>query len=905
MPADATSNSKRRHIARNTISDEDLGLRRARGEISCAECRRLKLKCDKKIPCSSCTRRGCPSICPNGSLSTGQGTRFVLADTAQLHSKIAEMGHRIRELEDALSIYHQSSVSTEPHPLLREDLLGIKFGPERRQAREGKPISQPSTETSINAIGTLTIGERGEAKYFGPSAGSETLFLAGADLEDSDGEDEVPSDISIEISRILASFPFEADGNMEKAINMLFDRLPPQTRASSLCETYLEHAAWAFRPIKRDEIMEELLAPIYKALRERQASGTPVTWFSPHKLAVVYLIFALGALVDLTLEPHNKEAESYYNLSRASLALRSVFDSPEISTVHAILLMAAYHGMAGRRYTMDSSWSLTSLGAKLAQSLGLHRDCARWNFDSKTVQRRRSLFWEMFSAEQFYSLALGRPPSIRLSYIDCEFPTDDEAAIDEHGNVMVGYYRWKYEFARDIFPFLIEHTLAAEAPKYETILELDRKVREKTLPPHLNVFMNVDDDNCTPSVYMRRCLLGQYRSVALLYIHRSFFAQAMLDHPSNPLRSPYAPSFLAAYRCASGVIKSCLNHFDRFPDLCGRWWGVWTHLFSAAVIVGSIVTRSPASSMASSAFIELGLACDLFEKGAAHSRRAKSGMAILYKMREKAFQVYSQFRSGNTPIPGVLSTGRPDYGEDELALFGGQTRVLVSRLLSHSKRTGNKRTSSSASSTAPSTNSSPHLSNNESRASSSTEPADVHPSLVEYLSMFPPPNSSPSPPHNDQQYTPHPTFGAPQCQSPDQTSPTTFMSPPQSKAIPPSSWQSWPNHGAAYSDAPSGGYQPNSPPNQPTFDSYSQPPPPSLPNPIPPPGLDPFTPGEQGFPNPDQTNLVDLMMLTGESGIDEQWMSFMRDSGFLDATNTYPQGSHMANMGPTPSMNFS
>lgn len=64
---------------------------------------------------------------------------------------------------------------------------------------------------------------------------------------------------------------------------------------------------------------------------------------------------------------------------------------------------------------------------------------------------------------------------------------------------------------------------------------------------------------------------------ALLYIHRSFFAQAMLDHPANPLRSPYAPSFLAAYRCASGVIKSGLNHFDRFPDLCGRWWGVWTH----------------------------------------------------------------------------------------------------------------------------------------------------------------------------------------------------------------------------------------------------------------------------------------------------------------------------------------
>jgi len=57
----------------------------------------------------------------------------------------------------------------------------------------------------------------------------------------------------------------------------------------------------------------------------------------------------------------------------------------------------------------------------------------------------------------------------------------------------------------------------------------------------------------------------------------------MLDHPVNPLRSPYAPSFLAAYRCASGSIKACLNHFDRFPDLACRLWGLWTHCKSYAI----------------------------------------------------------------------------------------------------------------------------------------------------------------------------------------------------------------------------------------------------------------------------------------------------------------------------------
>ena len=113
MPVDTSKNPSRRTV-RKVINEEDVGLKRARGEMSCAECRRssfifffksfslyctmirLKLKCDKKVPCGSCVRRGCPTICPNGphsslianplnidiistgSLSTGQGTRYIL-----------------------------------------------------------------------------------------------------------------------------------------------------------------------------------------------------------------------------------------------------------------------------------------------------------------------------------------------------------------------------------------------------------------------------------------------------------------------------------------------------------------------------------------------------------------------------------------------------------------------------------------------------------------------------------------------------------------------------------------------------------------------------------------------------------------------------------------------------------
>lgn len=873
MPVDSSQPSQSRRTSRKLTEGDEIDLRRARGEISCAECRRLKLKCDKKLPCSSCVRRGCPSICPNGSLSTGQGTRFVLADTAQLHAKIAEMGQRIRQLEDALAIF-QSGVSNEPHPLLRDDFLAIKFGPEKGQIPERDSNTSKRVIESIDAIGTMTIGDHGnEGKYFGPSAGSEALFLVGAEYDAPEEEDATNSqpEVSPEIIQLSTSFPFGADINPDAALDVLYSYLPERPRAWALCETYLEQAAWTFTPIKRDEIINDILAPTYRTFKAKQTGeATGLSSVSPHKLAVLYLIFALGTLVDLTLPPYSKDAEKYYHLSRACLSLRSIFDSPEVATVQTIILMASYHGMAGKRYTMDSAWAITSLGAKVAQSLGLHRDSARWNMDPKVVQRRRSLFWEMTSMELFYSLALGRPPSIRLSYADCELPEDEEATLDENGNTLIGYYRWKYEFVKEIFSTVIEQSLTAEAPQYRTILELDRKVREKKLPPHLNVFMSPEEEHFTPSLYMRGCILGQFRAITLLYIHRSWFAQAMLDHPVNPLRSPYAPSFLAAYRCASGVIKISLNHFDRFPELCCRWWGIWTHLFSAAIIVGSIITRSPSSNMAPTAFIELGLACDLFEKGATYSRRVRSGSTILQKLRQKAFQVYSQFRSGNLPSQSTIPLNRHEHGDDELALFGGQTRILVTRLLSANKKK-RQTMASSASNSSGSTVSSP-VTEPESLRSSST-PADgnlpeVHPSLVEYLSTLPPTSSNPTSPPIHITDT---AYSAQVASMPEDLS-STYTN----------TWSNW--------------QQPPNSAMRATFSapySYQQTTPDFVYAPI----SEARSPGQQQSEavntlgleamktdSPEGTQLMDMgMMVSGESGMDEQWISFMRESGIMDS----------------------
>ncbi|KAL5480242.1 hypothetical protein ACEPAI_1512 [Sanghuangporus weigelae] len=121
--SEATGSRRRKN--RTDEKASMIEVKRSKGQIACAECRRLKLRCDKNDPCSSCIRRGCRVICPNGVLPSGQGSRFILSDTDELHTKIIEMSNRIRQLEDALANL-QATVSRDPHPLLEPDLLAIK-----------------------------------------------------------------------------------------------------------------------------------------------------------------------------------------------------------------------------------------------------------------------------------------------------------------------------------------------------------------------------------------------------------------------------------------------------------------------------------------------------------------------------------------------------------------------------------------------------------------------------------------------------------------------------------------------------------------------------------------------------------------------------------------------------------
>jgi len=147
--------------------------------------------------------------------------------------------------------------------------------------------------------------------------------------------------------------------------------------------------------------------------------------------------------------------------------------------------------------------------------------------------------------------------------------------------------------------------------------------------------------------------------------------------------------------------------------------------------------------------MELDITVDLFRKGAKESVRARQALPVLLKLQERAVQSYTDFRNRNAaPTLGVqFKFGPEDQCVDELAIFGGQTRVISNKALSK-KRPKREQESQKSQSSSQATGSAPASPANTSSSDSTSTPSstgedlsDVHPSLMDYLAQFSSPTS--------------------------------------------------------------------------------------------------------------------------------------------------------------------
>ncbi|KZP14880.1 hypothetical protein FIBSPDRAFT_867856, partial [Athelia psychrophila] len=118
--------------------------------------------------------------------------------------------------------------------------------------------------------------------------------------------------------------------------------------------------------------------------------------------------------------------------------------------------------------------------------------------------------------------------------------------------------------------------------------------------------------------------------------------------------------------------------------------------------------------------------------------------AILVQLQEKASALFNQFHdSSHSPSPGPDLINHQGVAVDELAIFGGQTRVLFSKQLLQKPpnwdspgRPPSSKSSKNTPSASTTLASLPQSSVGQDQEDMSMQCQDVHPSLMEYMSML-------------------------------------------------------------------------------------------------------------------------------------------------------------------------
>ncbi|OCB89544.1 hypothetical protein A7U60_g3236 [Sanghuangporus baumii] len=606
---------------------EPIEKRRENGEISCAECRRQKLRCDKAVPCGTCRRKGCESICPNGTLAPVHVPRLASGDTDLRMHKLLQMSKRVRQLEDALQIAHCSVPGATTHPLLSEELLKVK-----NITNAPPPVkseSDASDEETIDMVGTLVNMGRGVESYLGDEFVIEHIGSAEA----------MHVRVNLPQASLVcpppAIFPFKPLFLPAEEIQaQIEDKLPSYERGSALIEAYLENISWLVRMVDREQLMEELMPQIYRRKRPGLGSASHETRRThPHVLALLLAVFATGAVADLTLPPWNEEADLYYHLSWTAMGLESLFNGTNLYTIQALAVLGGYDIFSCRRTSLENSWKIVSFCLSLATSIGL-----------RTAQKEAAM------GASFYGRMESRPMALYPSVVDCELPEDTEATITKDGAKLPSFWRIRYTYSKEIMAGIVDKFTSVRPLKYSEVLKVDQKIRGFDL----NMFLPANGPG-----HLRHLLMVLIKDASLLLLHRNFFVRALIENPSDPTRSRFAPSFLSTYRTASTILRAVRALVNDQPHIIARVWPFWAHALSASVMLGS-VAACDASSLAPQAFVEFNNSIEMLGKMQIHPL-IRDLMPTVLQLRDRAYGVLVRHNI-NVPYPQPPGPDVPTTG---------------------------------------------------------------------------------------------------------------------------------------------------------------------------------------------------------------------------------------------------
>ncbi|KAI9317639.1 fungal-specific transcription factor domain-containing protein [Dichotomocladium elegans] len=424
--AGEASNSKRQRVSR-----------------ACDLCRRKKIKCDGLLPvCTNCQAFKLECSYNDTTKKRGPPKGYIEAIENRLHrleqllvdvaEDIEESRSRklLAELHAPLETPYGESIKTRPIRRGRraqknriflwqqKDGSASSLSPssptpsstqllecpsELDEVEEQHPEIRGTNESSNDVNGQLSMDETGQVRYIGKSSG---LYYIQNSRWYHDGAFHLA-----EWNRTKNNVAYQNKAHLDPF------ELPPKDLSYDLISIYFTH----FYPV----------LPMFYKKRLALTYDPHSDAMSPLLLNAIYALSSrISPDIRVRSDPDAQDTAGEIFFERAKMLLDSYYDVPKIATVQALLLLAIHqHGaMKGAR-----AWLYSGMAFRMAQDLGLHRNCDHWNIPLEERERRKRVFWCCFIMDRLLGATYGRASLFEERDCDVPFPTVDDDEGCSHG----------------------------------------------------------------------------------------------------------------------------------------------------------------------------------------------------------------------------------------------------------------------------------------------------------------------------------------------------------------------------------------------------------------------------------------------------------------------------------------
>ncbi|KAK8864564.1 hypothetical protein IAR55_001814 [Kwoniella newhampshirensis] len=509
--------------------------------LSCLECRRMKWRCDRDFPCGHCRRRGLQDICPGNQSGRAKACRTTNA--AGMSSGTSIPARNINSPSDL--------TWSSKFPFQLDSVSSL----------------HPEDGAEAEAYDRLAIeeaqGGRSRMKLYRGAGWNFGLLSAASSL---------------------VSSPFSTYGIPGNAppLEVLVQQLPDRSLGEHFARVYFEIGSVMNWTLDSTTFQNDYLDGVYSLIDRPEM-------IRPHCLAILYMVFAIGAQMDPAIEACNTLGQAYCSLAKSALDIDMTGSVEMIQAMQIMSRFLVNQGAGAEVY--EHFWLMLGWALRSAQAIGLHRDGDRLGLDEKESELRRRVFWEIHTEDLIHSSSQGRPHAIHSSTIDAAFPDVKSAA---QPTTFSAFYRHKHRLTR-IWARINELQTGVEPIKYSEILSLDGKLKE--LQDGLPVELQKGAEGSTRDVLQGiaiRLLIAE----GLLCLHRGHFARALRECPEEPLNSKCRYSYLSVLETSRLALTTASEVLEVASGIASRYSVFTFSIVSATLNLAIACIHAPASSIA-------------------------------------------------------------------------------------------------------------------------------------------------------------------------------------------------------------------------------------------------------------------------------------------------------------------